>query len=236
MPRTSRNALDPEIEQRIEGPVSPRPSARRASRPPRRSRACGSGCRSAATASSGACSSARTTTRSSRRWWHVSNVNAVVADGDQRPLLGAHPDRREHRAEAPAPADEARRRAVAWCATTGWTNEDAEVVVVLSALTHCVGMSVHRTGHEDFSLFLCRAEAARAARRDLRRARPHGDRLRGAAGDHEPPRRRRAALARGRASCGSPTRSTWRRAARGSRSSAARCRCTRSPPPRSRRS
>ncbi len=36
----------------------------------------------------------------------------------------------------------------------GLTNEDAEVVVVLSALMHCVGMSVHRRGHEDFSLFL----------------------------------------------------------------------------------
>jgi metal-dependent HD superfamily phosphatase/phosphodiesterase len=31
---------------------------------------------------------------------------------------------------------------------------DAEVVVVLSALMHCVGMSIHRHGHEDFSLFL----------------------------------------------------------------------------------
>src|SRR5919206_184813 len=29
-----------------------------------------------------------------------------------------------------------------------------EVVVALTALTHCVGMSVHRKGHEDFSLFL----------------------------------------------------------------------------------
>ena len=34
------------------------------------------------------------------------------------------------------------------------TNDDAEVVVVLSALMHCVGMSVHRRGHEDFTLFL----------------------------------------------------------------------------------
>jgi metal-dependent HD superfamily phosphatase/phosphodiesterase len=32
--------------------------------------------------------------------------------------------------------------------------EDAEVVVVLAALLHCVGMSVHRKGHEDWSLFL----------------------------------------------------------------------------------
>ena len=34
------------------------------------------------------------------------------------------------------------------------THEDAEVVVMLSALMHCVGMSVHRRDHEDFSLFL----------------------------------------------------------------------------------
>jgi len=36
----------------------------------------------------------------------------------------------------------------------GMEGEDAEVVVVLAALTHCVGMSVHRKGHEDWSLFL----------------------------------------------------------------------------------
>jgi uncharacterized protein len=32
--------------------------------------------------------------------------------------------------------------------------EDSEMVVTLAALTHCIGMSVHRDGHEDFSLFL----------------------------------------------------------------------------------
>src|SRR5213078_2399425 len=36
----------------------------------------------------------------------------------------------------------------------GYDDDDAEVVVLLGALTHCVGMSVHRQGHEDFSLFL----------------------------------------------------------------------------------
>jgi len=36
----------------------------------------------------------------------------------------------------------------------GMTREDAEVVVALTALTHCIGMSVHREGHEDYSLFL----------------------------------------------------------------------------------
>jgi uncharacterized protein len=32
--------------------------------------------------------------------------------------------------------------------------EDAEVVVVLGALLHCIGMAVHRDRHEDWSLFL----------------------------------------------------------------------------------
>ncbi len=32
--------------------------------------------------------------------------------------------------------------------------DDSEMVVTLGALTHCIGMSVHRDGHEDFSLFL----------------------------------------------------------------------------------
>jgi len=36
----------------------------------------------------------------------------------------------------------------------GMKNQDAEVVVVLGCLTHCLGMAIHRTGHEDMSLFL----------------------------------------------------------------------------------
>jgi hypothetical protein len=36
----------------------------------------------------------------------------------------------------------------------GLEQNDAEIVVVLAALLHCVGMSIHRHGHEDFSLFL----------------------------------------------------------------------------------
>ena len=36
----------------------------------------------------------------------------------------------------------------------GYERDDAEVVVLLAALTHCIGMAVHRDGHEDFSLFL----------------------------------------------------------------------------------
>ena len=37
--------------------------------------------------------------------------------------------------------------------------EDAEVVVLLGALLHCVGMAVHRDRHEDWSLFLAEPKA-----------------------------------------------------------------------------
>jgi uncharacterized protein len=36
----------------------------------------------------------------------------------------------------------------------GLRQEDAEVVVALGCLTHCLGMAIHRKGHEDMSLFL----------------------------------------------------------------------------------
>src|SRR5919206_2202218 len=36
----------------------------------------------------------------------------------------------------------------------GMRQEDAEVVVVLGGLTHCLGMAIHRHGHEEMSLFL----------------------------------------------------------------------------------
>src|SRR4030095_11776159 len=43
----------------------------------------------------------------------------------------------------------------------GVTNDDAESVVVPGALTHDVGMSIHREGHEEFSLFLVEPELRR---------------------------------------------------------------------------
>src|SRR5213078_100446 len=86
-------------------------------------------------------------------WWHVSNVNAVV-----RMEINDHSwvhiqivtnialkllrQLTKHGIEPAVVTD------------YGMAREDAEVVVVLTALTHCVGMSVHRHGHEDFSLFL----------------------------------------------------------------------------------
>jgi uncharacterized protein len=91
--------------------------------------------------------------RQLKGWWHVSNVNAVV-----RLQINDHSwvhiqivanialkllrQLVKHGVEPSVVRD------------YGMTAEDAEVVVVLSALTHCVGMSVHRRGHEDCSLFL----------------------------------------------------------------------------------
>ena len=86
-------------------------------------------------------------------WWHVANVNAAV-----RLEINDHSwvhiqivtnialkllrQLEKHGIESSVVSD------------YGMTREDAEVVVVLTALTHCVGMSVHRQGHEDYSLFL----------------------------------------------------------------------------------
>jgi metal-dependent HD superfamily phosphatase/phosphodiesterase len=86
-------------------------------------------------------------------WWHVSNVNAVV-----RLEINDHSwvhiqivanialkllrQLTKHGVEPSVVRD------------YGMDNDDSEVVVVLAALTHCVGMSVHRRGHEDWSLFL----------------------------------------------------------------------------------
>src|SRR2546426_9823641 len=88
-----------------------------------------------------------------KAWWHVANVNAAV-----RLQINDHSwvhiqivanialkllrQLEKHGIEPAMVAD------------YGMTREDAEVVVVLTSLTHCIGMAVHRDGHEDFSLFL----------------------------------------------------------------------------------
>jgi uncharacterized protein len=88
-----------------------------------------------------------------KAWWHVTNVNAVVrlqindhswvhiqiATNIALKLLR---QLTKHDVEPSLVRD------------YGMKNDDAEVVVALAALLHCVGMSVHRRGHEDFSLFL----------------------------------------------------------------------------------
>ena len=86
-------------------------------------------------------------------WWHVANVNAVL-----RLEINDHSwvhiqivtnialkllrQLTKHGIEPGLVRD------------FGLEQDDAEVVVVLASLFHCVGMSIHRHGHEDFSLFL----------------------------------------------------------------------------------
>jgi uncharacterized protein len=91
--------------------------------------------------------------RQLKAWWHVANVNATV-----RMEINDHSwvhiqivtnialkllrQLTKHGIEPSLVRD------------FGMTQDDAEIVVTLGALLHCVGMSVHREGHEDFSLFL----------------------------------------------------------------------------------
>jgi metal-dependent HD superfamily phosphatase/phosphodiesterase len=86
-------------------------------------------------------------------WWHVANVNAVV-----RMEINDHSwvhiqivtnialkllrQLTKHGVEPSVVTD------------YGMSNDDSEIVVTLTALTHCIGMAVHRNHHEDWSLFL----------------------------------------------------------------------------------
>ena len=96
--------------------------------------------------------------RQLKAWWHVSNVNAVV-----RMEINDHSwvhiqivanialklirQLAKHGVEPAVVRD------------YGLEPDDAEVVVTLGALLHCIGMAVHRQGHEDFSLFLAEPKA-----------------------------------------------------------------------------
>jgi metal-dependent HD superfamily phosphatase/phosphodiesterase len=86
-------------------------------------------------------------------WWHVANVNAVAR-------MGINDHSWVHIQIVANIALKLLRQLTkhgvepAMVRDYGMTRDDAEVVVALTALTHCIGMAVHRTGHEDFSLFL----------------------------------------------------------------------------------
>jgi len=88
-----------------------------------------------------------------KAWWHVANVNAVA-----RMQINDHSwvhvqivtnialkllrQLTKHGVEPSVVND------------YGFERDDAEVVVTVAALLHCIGMAIHRDGHEDFSLFL----------------------------------------------------------------------------------
>src|SRR6266480_6688955 len=96
--------------------------------------------------------------RQLKGWWHVANVNAVV-----RMEINDHSwvhiqivtnialkllrQLTKHGVEPSVVTD------------YGFERDDAEIVVTLASLLHCIGMAVHRDGHEDFSLFLAEPKA-----------------------------------------------------------------------------
>jgi metal-dependent HD superfamily phosphatase/phosphodiesterase len=88
-----------------------------------------------------------------KAWWYVSNVNAVKR-------LGINDHSWVHIQIVANIALKLLRQLTkhgvepAVVRDYGMTRDDAEVVVVLGALLHCVGMAIHREGHEDWSLFL----------------------------------------------------------------------------------
>ncbi|MFN2467028.1 MAG: HD domain-containing protein [Gaiellaceae bacterium] len=91
--------------------------------------------------------------RQLKAWWHVANVNAVAR-------LEINDHSWVHIQIVANIALKLLRQLTrhgvepAMVRDYGMTNDDAEVVVTLASLLHCIGMSVHRDGHEDFSLFL----------------------------------------------------------------------------------
>src|SRR5437879_4397315 len=91
--------------------------------------------------------------RQLKAWWHVANVNAVarleINDHSWVHIqivtniaLKLMRQLTKHHVEPAMVTD------------YGMTRDDAELVVALTALTHCIGMSAHTHRHEDFSLCL----------------------------------------------------------------------------------
>lgn len=88
-----------------------------------------------------------------KAWWHVANINAVkrleindhswvhvqIVGNIALKLLR---QLTKHKVEPSTVED------------YGMTTDDAEVIVVLGALLHDIGMSVHRDAHEDMSIIL----------------------------------------------------------------------------------
>ena len=69
----------------------------------------------------------------------------------------------------------------------GMSQDDAEVVVALGALLHCIGMAVHRDRHEDWSLFLAEPKMRELLDGMYEEPELSVVAVRGAPDDHEPP-------------------------------------------------
>ena len=155
-----------------------------------------------------------------KAWWHVAQVNATRCGMSDHSWIhiqivinialrlfrllnrrGVEPDIVRDPRDAPA---------------------DAEVVIAAGCLLHDVGMSIHRTDHEAYSLFLAADKLGDLLARRLRRARAIGDRGRGDARDDRPPPPRRPVHDRGRDRARRRRARHGGRAARASRSSPGR--------------
>lgn len=93
-----------------------------------------------------------------KTWWHIGNLNAVAR-------LGMNDHSWVHMQIVTNIGLKLLRLLMkagvepAMVTDYGLTRREAELVVVLGTLLHDVGMSVHRNGHEDFSLFLADRKA-----------------------------------------------------------------------------
>jgi metal-dependent HD superfamily phosphatase/phosphodiesterase len=88
-----------------------------------------------------------------KAWWHVANVNAVkrlqINDHSWVHIqIVANLALKLLRQLAKNDVEPSMVR------DYGMSQDDAEIVVALGAFLHCIGMAVHREGHEDWSLFL----------------------------------------------------------------------------------
>ncbi len=103
--------------------------------------------------------------RQLKGWWHVANVNAVAR-------LEINDHSWVHIQIVTNIALKLLRQLTkhgvepAMVRDYGMGSDEAEVVVTLAGLLHCIGMAVHRDGHEDFSLFLAEPKV-RELLRDL---------------------------------------------------------------------
>jgi uncharacterized protein len=93
-----------------------------------------------------------------KAWWHAANVNAT-ARLEINDHSWVHVQIIANIALKLLRQLTKHRIKPAMVADYGLESADAEVVVTLSALLHCVGMAVHRDGHEDISLFLAEPKA-----------------------------------------------------------------------------
>jgi metal-dependent HD superfamily phosphatase/phosphodiesterase len=86
-------------------------------------------------------------------WWHVANVNAVarmeINDHSWEHIQIVANNALKHLRQLTKHGVEP-----GLVKDYGMSRDDAEVALTLGALQHCIGMAVHREGHEDFSLFL----------------------------------------------------------------------------------